>query len=181
MPVAATRAGMVAEQVVRSFWPLWTVLFLVLAPLMMGWQDILPLEVFWGGAVVSVIASLAALIWGARRFRMPSKAQALARVDAAMPGRPIAAIADSQAIGSGDAASEAVWHAHMQRMTERTRDARAIEPDLRVSDKDPYGLRFVALLFFVAALLFGSFLRVGSVGEIRPEERRVGKECRSRW
>ncbi|MEL6681021.1 MAG: DUF4175 domain-containing protein [Pseudomonadota bacterium] len=166
LPIAATRAGMVAEQVVRAFWPLWTVIFLILAPLMMGWQDVVPLEIFWGGAVVSVIGFLAALTWGLRRFHMPSQAQAVARVDAAMPGRPIAAIADSQAIGSGDAASEAVWQAHMQRMAERTKEARAVEPDLRVSDKDPYGLRFVALLFFVTALLFGSLLRVGSVGEI---------------
>ena len=53
LPVAATRTGMVAEQVVRAFWPFWTVVFLILAPLMMGWQDELPLEVFWGAAVVS--------------------------------------------------------------------------------------------------------------------------------
>lgn len=165
-PVAATRAGMVAEQVVRAFWPFWTVVFLILAPLMMGWQDLAPLELFWGGAVVSVMAFLATLVWGIRRFRMPSTVEALARVDAAMPGRPIAAIADTQAIGSGDAASEAVWRAHMARMAERTKAARAVEPDLRVSDRDPYGLRFVALLFFVAALMFGSLFRVSSVGEI---------------
>ncbi len=52
-PVAATRMGMVAEQVVRAFWPFWTAVFLILAPLMMGWQDVLPLEVIWGGAVVA--------------------------------------------------------------------------------------------------------------------------------
>ena len=166
LPVALTRAGMVAERVVRAFWPLWTVGFLILAPLMMGWQDNVPLEVFWGAGVASVIAVLAAFVWGVRRFTMPSRAEAVDRVDAALPGRPIAAIADSQAIGSGDAASEMVWRTHLQRMAERTRDARAVEPDLRVSDRDPYGLRFIALLLFVAALLFGSLLRVTSVGEI---------------
>lgn len=165
-PVAATRVGMVAEQVVRAFWPFWTAVFLILAPLMMGWQDELPLEVFWGGAVVSAGAFFATLIWGIRHFRMPSAAEALERVDAAMPGRPIAAVADSQAIGSGDAASEAVWQTHMARMAERTKQARAVEPDLRISDRDPYGLRFVALLFFVAALMFGSLFRVTSVGDI---------------
>lgn len=166
LPVAATRAGMVAERVVRAFWPLWTVVFVVLAPLMMGWQDDLLLEVFWGAGVLSIIAVVVAVVWGVRRFTVPSRAEALARVDAAMPGRPIAAISDSQAIGSGDAASEAVWRAHMARMAERTKDARAVEPDLRISDRDPYGLRFIALLFFVIALLFGSLLRVGSVGDI---------------
>ncbi len=166
LPVAATRAGMVAEQVVRAFWPFWTAVFLILAPLMMGWQDSLPLEVFWAGSVVSLIALVATLVWGIRRFRMPSAAAAVARVDAALPGRPIAAIADTQAIGGGDAASEAVWQAHIARMAEKTKEARAVEPDLRISDRDPYGIRFIALLFFVAALMFGSLFRVSSVGDM---------------
>jgi uncharacterized protein (TIGR02302 family) len=51
-------------------------------------------------------------------------------------------------------------------MEARTKDARLVEPDLRIADRDPYGLRFVALLFFVTALFFGSLLRVGTVGEI---------------
>ncbi len=166
LPVAATRAGMVAEQVVRAFWPLWTVFFLILALLMMGWQDIFPLEVFWGACVVSVIGLIATLTWGIRRFALPSPAAALARVDAALPGRPIAAVADTQATGCGDAASKVVWQAHMARMAERTKDARAVQPDLRISDRDPYGLRFMALIVFVTALLFGSLLRVASVGDM---------------
>ena len=51
-------------------------------------------------------------------------------------------------------------------MAERTKSARAVEPDLRVADRDPYGLRFIAVLFVVTALLFGSFLRVASVGDM---------------
>ncbi|MFT6944463.1 MAG: hypothetical protein ACJAUW_001035 [Yoonia sp.] len=166
LPVAATRAGMVAEQVVRAFWPFWTAVFLILTPLMMGWQDLAPLEVFWGGALVSIIALTATLVWGIHQFRLPTIQEATTRVDAALPGRPIAAIADTQAIGAGDSASEAVWQAHMARMAERTKQARTIEPDLRISNRDPYGLRFIALLFFVAALMFGSLFRISSVGEI---------------
>ncbi|MGJ8621979.1 MAG: TIGR02302 family protein [Yoonia sp.] len=166
LPVAATRLGMVAEQVVRACWPFWTVAFVALAPLMMGWHEIAPLEVFWFGAVVSVLALVGTLIWGARRFEMPSHDDAVARVDAALPGRPIAAIADSQAIGTGDPASEAVWQAHMARMAAHTKDARPVEPNLRISDRDPYGLRFIALLCFVVALTFGSLLRVSTVSDV---------------
>ncbi len=133
---------------------------------MFGWQDLLSLEAFWALAVLAILAVLAATVWGLRRFRWPAKTEAVARVDAAMPGRPIAAMADAQAIGRGDPASEAVWNAHIAQMKLASRDARAVEPDLRVSSRDPYGLRFMALLFFVAALMFGSFLRVGSVGEV---------------
>lgn len=157
---------MVAEQVVRAFWPLWTVLFVVLAPLMMGWHDNIPLELFWGGAVVSVIATIAALVWGIRRFHIPSTEQALERVDAAMPGRPIAAVTDIQAVGSSDPASQAVWRAHVARMQERTKSATAVEPDLRLTDRDPFGLRFIALLFFVTALFFGSLFRISTIGDV---------------
>ncbi|MFT5065501.1 MAG: hypothetical protein ACJAXK_000543 [Yoonia sp.] len=157
---------MVAERAVRCFWPLWSVGFLILAPLMFGWQDVLSLEAFWALAVLAILAVVVASVWGLRRFRWPAGTEAITRVDAAMPGRPIAAMADAQAIGRGDPASEAVWTAHVAQMQAASRNARPIEPDLRLSDRDPYGVRFVALLFFVAALMFGSFLRVGSVGEV---------------
>ena len=156
---------MVAEQVTRAFWPAWSVIFVLVAPLMFGWQDLVAREWVWAAGAAGLIALLAALIWGARRFQMPNHADAVARVDSALPGRPIAAIVDRQAIGSGDAASEAVWRAHVTRMEERTRAARPVEPDLQISDRDPYGLRFMAVLFFAVALLFGSILRVGTVIE----------------
>jgi len=133
---------------------------------MFGWQDNISVEVFWALTVVAGLALLVALVMGIRSFRWPNRSEAVARVDAAMPGRPIAAIADTQAIGAGDAASEAVWQAHMARMAEQTQAARAVEPDLKIADRDPFGLRFIALLFFVAALLFGSLWRVSSVADI---------------
>ena len=159
---------MVAERVTRAFWPLWSVLFATLAPLMMGWQDALPIEVVWTLAVAAVIGLAASLWYGLRRFRWPSEAEAVARVDATLPGRPIATLTDQQAIGTSDPASAAVWQAHLARMAERTKEARTVEPDLRVSAKDPYGLRFMALILFVTALLFGSFWRVGTVAGTAP-------------
>ena len=156
---------MVAEYAVRAFWPLWSVIFVCLAPLMFGWQDVLPLEAFWSLVVIAATALIAALVFGLRRFKMPSQTDALARVDAALPGRPIAALSDAQAIGRGDPASEAVWHAHVARMQTRSHAAKPVDPDLRISDRDPFGLRFITLLFFVAALMFGSLWRVGAVGD----------------
>ena len=162
MPIALTRAGLMAERVTQAFWPVWTVLFLALAPLVMGWQDDLPLEAVWSFAVFAVLALLWTLYRGVRQLRWPSRAEAVARVDARLPGRPIAALADEQVIGAGDAASEAVWRAHLQRMEHRTREARAVEPDLRISDRDPFGLRYIALLVLIVALLFGSMWRVNA-------------------
>ncbi|SLN54060.1 TIGR02302 family protein [Pseudooctadecabacter jejudonensis] len=165
MPIALTRAGLLAERVTVAFWPLWTIVFVALAPLMMGWHEWAPLEVLWGGGVVLILGFLYALYRGIRAFRWPSEDEAIARVDARLPGRPIAALTDTQAIGAGDPASQAVWAAHLDRMAAKTREARAVQPDLRVSDRDPYGTRYMALLVMVVALLFGSIWRVGTVAD----------------
>lgn len=128
---------------------------------MFGWQDLLPLELAWAGVVVAAAALVVTAAIGLRRFRWPTTDEALARLDASLPGRPLAAMADTQAIGLRDPASAAVWMAHKARMAARTLGVRAVEPDLRVSARDPYGLRYLALLFFITALLFGSFWRLG--------------------
>lgn len=158
--------GLVAERTVHCFWPLWSAVFAILAPLFFGWHEALSLEAFWALAVFAVLVLLATSIWGLRRFKWPTVAEATMRVDAAMPGRPIAAMADAQMIGRGDPASEAVWQAHVAQMEAASHKARPIEPDLRISDRDPFGLRFIALLFFVLAVMFGSFLRVSSVSDV---------------
>ncbi|SFQ02942.1 TIGR02302 family protein [Roseivivax halotolerans] len=167
-PLALTRAGLVAERAVRAFWPLWSVVFAVVAMLMLGLQD------FVSATVVLIVAVLALglagwTLWrGVSRFTWPSREDALIRLDATMPGHPITTSLDRQAIGAGDGASAAVWNAHQARMRARLAEAKAVEPDLRVSDADPYALRYAALLALAVALLFGSVMRVSSVAGIGP-------------
>ena len=167
-PIALTRAGLVAEQVLRRFWPFFTVAMLVLAILMLGLQDMAPVEVVWVGGVLSVIALIVTFAVGIRRFHWPGQAEALARLDATLPGRPIQALLDEQAIGTGDAASAAVWRAHQARMAARASGAKAAKPDLKIARRDPFALRYVALLALAVALVFGSIWRVGSVGDMTP-------------
>ncbi|ETX27661.1 TIGR02302 family protein [Roseivivax isoporae] len=167
-PLALTRAGMVAERLVRGFWPLWSVLFVTLAALMLGLQDLVPVEAVWAAAVLLGLAALWALWRGLRRFSWPSRTAALARLDATMPGHPISAFLDRQAIGDRDGASSALWAAHQARMRARMSEARAPDPDLRVAAADPFALRYVAALALVTALLFGSVLRVQSVTGMAP-------------
>ncbi len=167
-PLRLTWAGMLAEALVQSLWPLMAVTLLVLAALMLGFQDTLAIEAVWAGAVVAAIALLAALFYAFRRFRLPTRAAAMLRLDQSLPGRPIQAMLDDPAIGSGDDAAMAVWRAHKARMTAQAAKARAVPADLRVARRDPYALRFVAVLAFAVALFFGSIWRVGSVAEMVP-------------
>jgi len=165
-PLRLTFVGLVAERAVRSFWPFWTVVLVILAALMLGLHDTLPLEAVWGLGLLGVLTAAGTFAFGARGFAWPSRSEAMDRVDRTLPERPITALADTQAIGQGDSASEAVWQAHIARMTDRLNNAKAAEPDLKLSTRDRFGLRYMALLAFVVALLFGSLLRVASVTEI---------------
>lgn len=163
-----TRCGLVAERGLRSFWPLISVILLTLALLMLGVQDSLAIEAVWGGAVVAALGAVLALVYGVRGFAWPSREEALVRLDETLPGRPIQTLLDDQVIGTGDPASAAVWRAHQARMAEKAARAQAPAPDMRIARRDPFALRYVALLAFLVALLFGSIWRVGTVADLTP-------------
>ncbi len=167
-PLRLTFAGLWAERLSRSFWPFWTILIATLSVLAFGFQDELPIEAVWVGMVAFILGSAATLFLGWRSFRRPTEADALARLDAALPGRPIAALTDDQAIGRGDAASVAVWRAHRERMAQVAAGAKPVAPDLRLSSRDPFGLRYMALTVLVMALIFGSLWRAASVTGMTP-------------
>ena len=167
-PLRLTLIGLWAERLARAFWPLWTLVIAALGLLSFDALDHLPLEAGWFGLISSLACILWAAVHGLRKFRRPTRDQALARLDATLPGRPIAALRDTQAIGSADPASQQVWQAHRARMAIRAASARAVEPDLRLATRDRYGLRYMALTLLVMALLFGSLWRVASLSNLTP-------------
>jgi uncharacterized protein (TIGR02302 family) len=166
LPLGLTRLGILAERLARAFWPLWTIALVALAALALGLHETAPVEAVWAAAFVAVLGGAAALGWGLWRFRWPSAAEAVDRLDRTLPGRPLAALADRQAIGAGDPGSEGVWRAHVRRMADRAAGAKPVAPDLRLAARDPFALRYVALTAFAIALLFGSIWRVASVGDV---------------
>ncbi len=164
-PLRLTRLGMAAERFVRSFWPVWTILLATAAAFSFGLLDLLTPRSLLGVMVALGLALIWAVILGATTFRIPTRQAALERLDQTLPGRPITALMDLPAIGKGDDQAMAVWQAHVARMAERAAAARAPEPDLRISDRDPYGLRFMAVTAFAMALLFGTIWRVADVSD----------------
>ena len=164
-PLRLTRAGMVAERAVRAFWPVWTIAFGTMAAFAFGIASALSLVALWGmlGAVGLMLA--ATIARGLMRFRLPSRDEALARLDQTLPGRPISALLDQPAIGGDDPATQSVWAAHLRRMEARAAHARAPDPDLRLSRQDPFALRYIAATALAMAVLFGSLGRVGEMGD----------------
>ncbi|MDB5664361.1 DUF4175 domain-containing protein [Cypionkella sp.] len=167
-PLRITLAGLWAERITRAFWPLWTVAIASLAAAAFGLQDVLPIEVAWFLMVAAILGLVWGLAHGIRAFRRPTRIEALIRLDSKLPGQPIAALRDTQAIGITDEASKAVWAAHRTRMAARASGAKPVQPDLQLSSRDPYALRYVALTALVMALLFGSLWRVTTVAGIAP-------------
>ena len=165
-PLMLTWAGLIAERLVRAFWPFWSVLSASAAALMLGVQDILPINAALCLLLLCTFAMAAFAVRGLRRFHWPDQQEALNRLDGSMPGQPLRALKDRQAIGMDDPGSQALWAAHLRRMAERAAQSRAIKPNLRLSDRDPFGLRYVALLALITALLFGSVRHVSSVTQI---------------
>ena len=162
-PMRLTLVGLWAERLARAFWPLWSLILLTLAILAFGLQDLGPLVYAQIAGGVAALSALGLAVLGYRRFRKPTAVDALDRLDGTMPGRPIAALRDTQAIGTNDPASLAVWKAHQERMAARAAGARPVQPDLRLSSRDPFSLRYVALTAFVMAMVFGSFWKVATV------------------
>lgn len=167
-PLLLTQAGLWAERLARSFWPLSSLILALLSTLAFGLQDQLSQDMFLGLAGLCLAALIAAAIFGYRRFQKPTRTEAMVRLDSRLPGRPLAALSDQQVIGADDPASLAVWQAHLQRMAARAATARPVRPDLRLSSRDPFALRYVALTAFVVALIFGSLWRVTSVSALSP-------------
>jgi uncharacterized protein (TIGR02302 family) len=162
-PLRLTRAGLVAERITRCFWQAWSLLLATLAALALGFQERASVELFWLFAILVPAGLLIALYSGFRQFRWPTAAEAQARLDATLPGRPLAALSDEQALGVGDEQSRAVWRAHLERMRARLGRARAPAPDLRLSARDPFALRYSALVALIIALMFGSLWRLAHV------------------
>ena len=167
-PLRLTLVGIWAERLCRAFWPLWSIFIATIAALALGAQDQLPLEAAWFGIVAAGVGGFWALVHGLRVFRTPSRLDAMARLDATLPGQPIAALRDHQATGTADPAAVALWAAHRERMATRAAKARAVEPDLRLAARDPFALRYVALTVLMVALMFGSLWRVASVSALAP-------------
>lgn len=167
-PLALTRAGMAAERAARAFWPLVTVLLLAVAFVFSGVLALMPDVAGQALAGGLLLAGIAAAIYGFRRYHHPSRDAARARLDATLPGQPIAALSDTQTIGAHDTASRAVWAAHQDRMLARVSGLRAPRPDPDLPRRDPYGLRLIALTAAVCAIVFGIRTQPGDLVALIP-------------
>lgn len=162
--VRRTRLGMALERALRAFWPLGALLAAAWALLAFGLAEAAPRGLMLAALAAAGLTALVLLIRGARRMRWPSLAEAAARVDDGLPGRPLAALADAPALGADDPGARGVWAAHMARMRRLAARAAVVRPDLRLARFDPWGLRLMALAALGAALVFARADPIAGLG-----------------
>ena len=152
--IRRTRRAMVAERILRCFWPLAALLAIVWSALAFGLAEMVALRELAALLALSA-AGAGALAWrGLALFRWPHLADARARVDATLPGRPLAGLADRPAANADDPGARLVWAAHRRRLERAAAAARPVAADLRLAARDPLALRLAALVVLISALVF---------------------------
>src|SRR5690625_1830018 len=134
--LALTRAALWAERIARAFWPLFTLLCLLLALALFGAFAALGPVAHRVALGLFALAFAATLVIGGAYFRRPSDAEVRNRLDLADPSRPLAALADDLAVGKGQQGTESAWRLHRARASAAAARLTASWPTPRLSRTD---------------------------------------------
>ena len=151
-----TRLALLAERMAQAFWPLFVVICLAGAAVLLGLFDAFGPVAHRGLLGLAGLSIAAALVLGGMRYRHPQQIEIEDRLDAADRRRPLAALRDELAVGRGERGTETVWAAYRQRARAAAAALLARAPDLRLSSRDRWALRLLA-----PALLIGGLIATG--------------------
>ncbi len=149
-----TRWSLRVEVALRAFWPLATLAGLLAAAVAFG-APLTP-RLIWALAGGLALAAL----WGLTRLRRVTPAMAAARLDATLPGRPLAGLRDRPAMAVEAPVTAALWSAHRARLAAVAATARPVRPAPDLAPRDPLALRLVALTALGMAAVFGDPARL---------------------
>jgi len=154
------RASLWVERIARAFWPLYAFLAASIAAALLAPFDALPFWLHVATLAGFACAALFLAIRGATRLSPPTEAETWAKLDAGSPERPATTLFDRLEAGGNDPATRAIWAEHLRRMAEKAKALRPAPPDLRLSSRDQWALRYAAPLSLLGAL----FLTAGDGG-----------------
>lgn len=147
-----THLGHWCELILHGFWPV--VVFILFGMFSLGLNDALGAEIpkalILGIFGLGVLASLLVATW---RFRAPKLRDSIARVDRGKEIEPIASLLDRPALLPSEGAAQ-LWQHHISMAKAQAETLAPSEPDLRLSKKDPYAIRYLALLLALVAIIF---------------------------
>ena len=161
--VSATRRRIWVERIMRGFWPLWCVLLIGAALVVLDVFNALP---GIGGMVLMAVLGASALTafgYGLWNLQKPTRGDAMRRLDDSIGSRAVTMLDEDIAVGRGNGDAERLWRAHRERVAAQAGAARTPDADLRLAPFDPWNLRFASLAVFLAAL---GFAQVGGADRI---------------
>lgn len=141
----------------EAVWPaLWPAAAIALLFVILSLFDVLPALPAWlhAAALAGLAIALVGALWRVpARVAWPHIAAGRRRLerDSGLSDRPLTAIDDGLAAGTGDALSEALWRAHRTRMLRALGRLRVSPPRPGLAVLDPFALRCALLLLFIVA------------------------------
>jgi len=171
--IALTKASLMLENFLRAFWPLLTLAGFAYAALAFGALAALPEgSALWLTGAVLLLAGWF-LFRGFKVFSLPTRGQALDKLDESLENHPIASLQDTPAINTSDPFAKALWEAHIAQMQAEAKAAQTPMPAPDLPQRDQTGLRLIALTMVIAALLFAPRLGIETLqaslgGEVAP-------------
>jgi uncharacterized protein (TIGR02302 family) len=158
-----TYAALVAQALMRAFWPLYSIVLATVGLYFLGLAEPLSIEAAW---IISLGIGLS-LIWamyrGLRTLSLPTLFDAERIVDKALRNHPISVLRETRFVGTDHLGADALWAVHIDQMQKEAQQAKTQPVDFRLSRMDPFGLRYIALLFATMGVLFGSLSRVADL------------------
>lgn len=148
----------------RAFWPLYSIVLATAGLYFLGLAEPLPLEVVWIIASAIGISLIWSVYRGLRSLSLPTKIDAERIVDQALHNHPISVLRETGFVGTNHHGADALWATHVDQMRQEAEQAQPQPVDFRLSRMDPFGLRYIALLFATMGVLFGSLTRIADLG-----------------
>lgn len=155
-----------AEGLARSFWPLATIVLAFYAFSAFDGFAFLSDELVLLVLTASGMLAVGLAIWGVYTFRIPTSDDALARIDNSLALRPLESLQDNDAFVKSDPLTQALWERHQDQAAELALNAEVKSPDLRLASRDKFGLRLVAILGALVALMFAPPLSLDRIKQI---------------
>ncbi|MCB1497391.1 MAG: TIGR02302 family protein [Bauldia sp.] len=119
--------------------------------------------------VILGLFAIAAVYLAVHFFRLakPARSAALARIEHAtgLLHRPATALTDRLAVGNADPAAEALWAAHRTRLLASLDKVRAGIPSPGLARRDPWAIRFLAILLLAVGFVYAGPDRLAMIGE----------------
>ncbi len=152
--IGLTKAAMIVESGLRGFWPFVSLALVTYGFVALSGHNFLPTRAVQLLITIVGIGLIFLLVRGIRRFSWPDKSQILQRLDSSLPNSPIAALQDKQALNSDHPLARALWQEHLDRMEAHAMLARAKAPQPALASRDPVGLRLMAIVVALVAIIF---------------------------